>query len=729
MTGSQTDSDAMASARADWLGQIPALLDFPLTVINPKGEIEFANPAWHRLCRDAALPPLKPGALYGDFLNAAAGKTFTQAAILACHLEAFLKGESAEFREETSFLSGKQQRWLVLRGTRMGNRVLITHEETTALARTHQELRESHTLFRHVLDHVRDGIFLYDLENRLVMANRHFAEGLGLPLQKVIGKSIFELYEPEVARTVHEQNILILTTGREFNFEISLPGPNGDRKVLVRKGIYRNHRDEATGVFGIGYDTGGEGMQEALARSERHFRALIENSSNRVALLNADGKISYASPSSLRMVGFEMDELIGSNAFLWIHPSDLAPFMRKFQRLLATPGAVISGEYRTLCKGGRWVWMEATYTNLLHDPNVRAIVLNERDVSERKQVEFELTQFARIIQSSSEGIFSTDYEGHVISWNPAAETIFGYREREMIGKKTAILIPPRRRREYDRIRATTLRGSGAEDVEIVMLRKGGTPIQVQLTLSPIRDRDRQIIGVSKIARDITERRRLEKEILEIADREKQRLGQDLHDDLCQHLVGIGLISNLLRDDLAALKLPQSSEAGKVADLVAQAVDHARRLARGLCPLQLTGSGFTGGIETLVNNTARLFRCPCHFECESPAAIEDQGVATHLYRITQEALHNAVKHSQAERIVVRLNGGPSLLEITVSDNGVGLPRRQEPGTGNHGLGMHTMRYRARIIGATLEFSRPPGGGTALTCRLPLSEARAEAEEAG
>lgn len=726
MTGNPPDSDATASVRADWLAEIPSLLDLPLAVITPTGTIGFANPAWHRLCREAALPELKPGALYTGFLNAAAGKTFARAATLACHLEAFLKGESDTFEEETSFLSGDQQRWLLLRGTRMNGRILITHEETTALQRTHHELRESHSLFRHVLDNIRDGIFLYDLENRLVMANRHFAEGHGAPLADIIGKNITELYEPEVARTVQEQNILILTTGREFNFEVALPTPAGDRRVIVHKGVYRNHRDEVTGVFGIGYDAGAAEMEETATHSERHFRALIENSSNRVALLNADGKISYASPSSLRMVGFEMEELIGSNAFLWIHPNDLAPFMRKFQKLLATPGTVINGEYRTLCKGGRWAWMEATYTNLLHDPNVRAIVLNERDISERKQVEFELTQFARIIQSSSEGIFSTDYEGHVISWNPAAEAIFGYREKEMIGQKATLLVSPARRREYERIRATALRGTGTEDLEIVMRRKDGTPIQVQFTLSPIRDRDRQIIGVSTIARDITERRRLEKEILEIADREKQRLGQDLHDDLCQHLVGIGLICNLLRDDLAALKLPQSGEAGKIADLVAQAVDHARRLARGLCPLQLTGSSFTGGLEMLVTNTAQLFRSPCHFECESPVAIADESVAIHLYRITQEALHNAVKHSRAERIVVHLKAWPNLLEITVSDNGIGLPPTPEPRRGNHGLGMHTMRYRARIIGATLELTRPPEGGTVLTCRLPLSETRGESE---
>ena len=579
-------------------------------------------------------------------------------------------------------------------------------------------LREGYSLFLYLLEGYGNAVFMLDLKGRFLFANSAFAQVAGSVDARLQGQTLEQVVGAELEEVIRGQNLLVLTGDRTLTFDVSWPHPEGARAMSVSRGVYRNHRGEVVGLFGVLTDvTDRKKAEKRLEKSEGHFRALIENCADRLGLIAADGTIQYASPSTRRILGYEPYDLVGTNVFLWVHPDDLMVLKFHFGELMHLPGASVNGQYRILHKDGGWQWMEFTATNLLADESVRAIVINERDISERKQSEVEMMRFEAMVESSNDAIVGADLSGLVTSWNPAAERIFGYSGEEILGQSGGKLVPAELLKEYLQIRTEALKGKAAVDFETVRVGKDGKKIEVSLTISPIRGRSHKVEGFSEIMRDITERRRLEKEILGISDRERQRLGQDLHDDLCQHLVGISLVGNLLYEDLARLGMAQADDAKQVTELIRKAVDQARSLARGLAPLNLTDSGFMAGLEALVTHTERMFRTPCVFECEAPVLMKSASVAMHLYRITQEALHNAAKHSQASNIRVRLEAVEGAILVSVCDNGVGLP---DPTTvevrAGSGLGMHTMRYRARLIGATLEIKRNPHGGTTVQCRL-------------
>jgi signal transduction histidine kinase len=216
-------------------------------------------------------------------------------------------------------------------------------------------------------------------------------------------------------------------------------------------------------------------------------------------------------------------------------------------------------------------------------------------------------------------------------------------------------------------------------------------------------------------RDITERKRLEKEILEISDRERRSIGQGLHDGLCQHLAGIELMSQVLEQNLARTSKPAAAQAGKIAQHVRDAIAQTRSLARGLSPVSLESNGLMSALQELSETISNLFRVNCRFECPEPILLTDNAVATHVYRIAQEATSNAVKHGKADSILIRLRGKPGGAELSITDDGLGFPKEKS----NHsGMGLQIMKYRAGMLGAALEIRPTEACGTAIICTFKV-----------
>jgi signal transduction histidine kinase len=213
-------------------------------------------------------------------------------------------------------------------------------------------------------------------------------------------------------------------------------------------------------------------------------------------------------------------------------------------------------------------------------------------------------------------------------------------------------------------------------------------------------------------KEMQDRMRLEEEILSISEREQQRIGHDLHDSLCQHLTGVALAGEVLSEQLAAKSLPEAKAMNHIVEMVEGAIDLTRTLARGLHPFELTGEAFTDALRELAATISDGFKIACLFQCDGPVAIPEGGIATHLYRLTQEAINNAVKHSDATEIIVRLEANREALALTISDDGIGMPEKAPTG----GMGLRTMAYRAEVIGAAFKIERLPSGGTRVTCRL-------------
>ena len=708
-------------------------LEDQVLVVDDSGSVLAANALWRKFCESSTsflqMHRLPDGQEAVSFSEEVFQKKVVEGRKLIEGVMAVMNGSIPEFQREYSLHDGLESRRFQLRVNALGwqnaKAVMISHRDITAHYNAEQALNAADALFRRVIEETSDGIFLYDLEGRFIMTNLANATMLGRSVESIQGRLVEEVFNAETAHVIREQNALVLNSGRSFDFELTVQSPLGPRTVLVRKSVYHDGENRAVGIFGIARDiTDRKNAEEMLARSERHFRALIENSADCIRLIDANGTIRYASPSTKRVYGFEPVEVIGSNALMWVHPEDRARIARMLGDLNEFPGASVTDQYRSLCKDGRWQWMESTVSNLLHDPAVAAIVVNQRDISERKHAEAALLRFEAIVKSANEAIIGTDDAGRINSWNPAAQHIFGYSSHEVLGKKEHLLIPPDRMDEHDRLVGLVVRGKAVNDFETVRLAKDGLRIPVSLTLSPIRDREQAVTGYCAVVHDITERRRLEREILEIADYEKRRLGNDLHDDLCQLLVGIALQGNTLHEELCRNGVEQAADARRINELALAAVERARGIARGLSRLNLRDTGLMAELQALAAETESLFRIPCAFECNAPVTLENATEANHFYRIIQEALHNAVKHSKAASVEIVLEKREDAIVATVRDHGIGMDAGKCVAPGDSlegrsgGLGMHTMHYRARIIGASLELRPNPTGGTLVICTMPV-----------
>jgi signal transduction histidine kinase len=220
-----------------------------------------------------------------------------------------------------------------------------------------------------------------------------------------------------------------------------------------------------------------------------------------------------------------------------------------------------------------------------------------------------------------------------------------------------------------------------------------------------------VVEVEGIARDITARKRLEREILEISSREQRRIGHDLHDGVCQQLAGLALLTNTLADRLESGHPVDPAEVEKISGLINEANRQTRAVARGLFPVRLEDNGLVSALEELANNSAALFKIDCAFHCHQPEPVVENSVALHLYYIAQEALVNAAKHGQARSVAVELYPTGERWALAIRDDGRGFSTRFVPRTG---MGIRIMHYRARVIGATLDLKSEGGSGTQVTC---------------
>jgi signal transduction histidine kinase len=210
---------------------------------------------------------------------------------------------------------------------------------------------------------------------------------------------------------------------------------------------------------------------------------------------------------------------------------------------------------------------------------------------------------------------------------------------------------------------------------------------------------------------------MEKQITDISDREQRRIGQDLHDSLCQHLVSVAFAGELLRENLARQSAPEAAQAEAIVEMVNQGISEARNLARGLYPVRLEVDGLASALEELAASVQARTGIACRFTCEEPVCIFDEVAGSNLYRIAQEAINNAVKHGDCRAISVGLGAVEDEVTLTVKDDGVGFPAALET---RGGMGLSIMNYRASLIRASLDIRRGAGGGTIVICSFHNEE---------
>jgi PAS domain S-box-containing protein len=325
-----------------------------------------------------------------------------------------------------------------------------------------------------------------------------------------------------------------------------------------------------------------------------------------------------------------------------------------------------------------------------------------------------------VVETAADAIITINATGIVQSVNAATERMFGYTAAEVIGQNVKILMPPPYREEHDTY-LTNYANTGVKKIidigrEVVAQRKNGSTFPVDLAVSEVE----HLKLFTGILRDVTRRKELEREVVEIASLEQRRIGQDLHDSVGQELTAL----NMLASDLSETLRTDPSNGSKLVEQMVQGLQRSQRelraVMRGLLPVAVDAEGLMAALSDLADRIQQEGKTICKFDCPKSVSVADNLTATHLYLIAQEAVHNAVKHAQPRNIRILLESN-HLLSLSVQDDGIGMPaqpplhspRRED---GERGLGLRIMRNRAAVIGATLTIQPAEPTGTLVTCIL-------------
>lgn len=318
-------------------------------------------------------------------------------------------------------------------------------------------------------------------------------------------------------------------------------------------------------------------------------------------------------------------------------------------------------------------------------------------------------QMNAFMQNVPCAVYMKDLDGRYIYANETCAAVFRRGVQEVLGKTDADLLPKTTATKSRNIHQQVIAQNRAIETTESFNRDDG-PHYWLTTRFPICNDRGAVMMVGGAAIDITENKRLEREIQEISEREKRRIGQDLHDGLGQYLTGIACMVKVVEQKLESKNLAESADVGKITAMVNETISQARDLARGLSPVELENNGLQAALTELASRVSRT-SVNCEVKAPTITKVYDNAAAIHLYRIAQEAVNNSIKHGNAKNITIGLSTQNNQVELTVLDDGCGIRKQGGKPTG---MGLRVMNYRAAMIGATVSVEPAPSCGTIVRC---------------
>jgi PAS domain S-box-containing protein len=470
----------------------------------------------------------------------------------------------------------------------------------------------------------------------------------------------------------------------------------------------------------------GEGDEEQLPNADAIYRALVEQIPAVIFMAHLDRGIgeAYVSPQIEASLGFSQEEWL-EDPIRWyqqIHPDDKQRWSVEAAQMLVS-GTALRSAYRVMARDGRVVWFQCE-AKMIRRRNGRPWFIHgiAFDITGLKRTEEALQEernvASAILHTVGALVVVLDPQGRIVRFNRACEQVSGYSFEEVKEKYFWDLCMVAEEAERFKAMVEELRDEqSAREYETSWVARDGSRrlIAWSSTILPGEKGTPAYIIATGI--DITERKRLEKAILEISAEEQRRIGQDLHDGLGQHLTGIAFMSKVQEQKLAEKGLAEAAEAARIVRLVNEAITKTRELAHGLLPVISDSQGLMSALKRWAAEVEDLFNISCSLRIDEPVLIHDASMSTHLYRIAQEAVNNAIKHGQAKKIRISLFGSNGYGTLRIENDGASLP---EPSTNDTGMGMQIMHYRARMIGGSLKVESGKLRGITITCVFPLAD---------
>jgi two-component system CheB/CheR fusion protein len=582
--------------------------------------------------------------------------------------------------------------------------------DVTEQKRAREEVEQSEQMLAGVLLGSLDAIVAFEairddegnIEDFIfLIVNPAAAAVYGRPAEDLLGRRLLAEFPGTIEAGVFDAFVRVAETGGAHREELrygsdGLDGWFDFTVVQLGDGVAQTFRDI----------TEQKEAEAALRESEERFRELFEGSPDAIFVESLDGVVLDVNPAACRLHNAGRDWLVGRDLSELVPPEYREQARKDFEQLAT--GALGLLESLSYTADGLVVPVEVR-TDRITYAGREAVLLHVRDVTEREAAERALREseerFAKAFRSAPVAMtITTLSENRYLDVNESYCALTGYARDELLGRTSVELgvtpttgsgVPG-----FEQLRA----GERVREVEFPIRTKSGTERVVLVSAELI-----EIGGLTcvlGIGYDVTDRRRLEREVIEAAEQERRRIGQDLHDGLGQQLTGAAFLSEVLGQRLAGAERPEANDARQITALINEVLAETRDLSRLLSPVDVFADGLVDALQELADQTARIFDVACTLETEGDVRVADNAVATHLYRIAQEAANNAVKHAAPSEIRVELTQRPEGLRLRIADDGTGIA--QDALDRPSGLGLRTIGYRASLIGGTLRIGQTAEG---------------------
>lgn len=551
----------------------------------------------------------------------------------------------------------------------------------------------------------------------------------------------------------------------EMDFEYRYFHPELGPRWFYCKG---RRLDNESPMFGVVLDvTERKKTEEALRDSEQRLRAIVETTPECVKLIGADGTLLHMNGVGLAMVGADRaDKVVGKSVYDLIAPEDRERF-RTFNEGICQ-GEKGSLEFDIVGLNGARRSVE-THAARLRQPDGSSIQLAvTRDITQRKLADRATALLAAIVNSSDDAIVSKNLDGIITSWNKGAERIFGYTAEEAVHRHISLVIPPDRLQEETDILARLRRGERIDHFETIRRRKDGTPLNVSVTISPVRDAAGRVTGASKVARDITERKRAEEalrqsedrfrtlserldsevrartreleernadvvrqserlrelswRLLRTQDEERRHIARELHDSAGQTLAVLGMnLSTIVQ--IAKEKAPDLAQsAQETQELVQQLTKEIRTTSYLLHPPLLDENGLPAALSWYIRGLTERSDLDIAFTISEEFGRLSRDMELVVFRLVQECLTNVHRHSGSKSAAIHIVREPDKILVEVRDRGKGIPQEKlaEIQSSGSGVGISGMRERLRQFHGEMIIESTTGGTTVLVTIPVLTE---------